>query len=102
MSEICDDFVEEIIEYPISSAIKRNLQMNEHLIFGKYTCLRCGGAIPSFERIGQYPGALSRTDNQTEICSACGSNEAFECMRGFLSPQDRWAIQDVLKNSNDI
>ena len=102
MSEIFDDFVEKLQEKVKMTVIKRNLRMKEHLVFGKYTCLRCGGAIPSFERIGQYPGALSRTDNKTEICSDCGSNEAFECMRGLLSTQDRWAIQDVVKNGDDI
>lgn len=39
-------------------------------------CPRCGGGIPSDMMIGQYPGALSRWDNLTEICSACGSEEA--------------------------
>lgn len=40
------------------------------------TCPRCGGFIPSNERPGQYPGALSRADNETEVCSACGQEEA--------------------------
>jgi rRNA maturation protein Nop10 len=35
-------------------------------------CPRCGGKLP----IG-YPGALSRRDNKTEICSDCGMIEAF-------------------------
>jgi len=102
MSGIRDNFVEKFQEKAKMRARIRYLQMKEHLVFGTYTCLRCGGAIPSFERIGQYPGALSRTDNKTEICSDCGSNEALECMRGLLTAQDRWAIQDVIKNSDDI
>lgn len=39
-------------------------------------CPRCGGPIPDQEHEGQYPGALSRWDNDTEVCSACGSDEA--------------------------
>lgn len=38
-------------------------------------CPRCGGGIPSDEREGEYPGALSRVDNETEICSKCGRAE---------------------------
>lgn len=32
-------------------------------------CPRCGGSIPSED------GALSRADNKTEVCSACGIEE---------------------------
>lgn len=38
-------------------------------------CPRCGGGIPSDEHEGKYPGATSRVDNETEICSACGTAE---------------------------
>lgn len=41
-------------------------------------CPRCAGFIPSNERPGAYRGALSRTDNETEVCSACGDVESFE------------------------
>lgn len=44
---------------------------------GKPVCPRCGGFIPNNEHPGAYPGALSRRDNETEICSACGQEEAF-------------------------
>jgi hypothetical protein len=37
----------------------------------QYTCPRCLGGIPNDLCRGQYIGALSRTDNQTEICSDC-------------------------------
>lgn len=40
-------------------------------------CPNCGGFIPNNEAPGAFPGALSRKDNKTEICSACGVNEAF-------------------------
>lgn len=47
------------------------------------TCPRCGGGIPNDERPGAYPGALSRYDDTTEICSACGSDEAWF---NFMNP----------------
>jgi hypothetical protein len=39
-------------------------------------CPGCGGWIPNNENPGAYPGALSRYDNHTEICSDCGQKEA--------------------------
>jgi hypothetical protein len=39
-------------------------------------CPRCSGFIPNNEQPGEYPGAISRLDNVTEICSACGGEEA--------------------------
>lgn len=39
-------------------------------------CPRCCGFIPSNERPGEYMGAISRIDNATEVCSACGTEEA--------------------------
>lgn len=39
-------------------------------------CPRCGGGIPNDLHRGEYPGALSRWDNNTMICSACGLDEA--------------------------
>ncbi len=39
-------------------------------------CPKCSGYIPSNENPGAYPGAISRADNKTEICSACGVAEA--------------------------
>ena len=41
-------------------------------------CPRCGGYIPNNHTPGAYPGALSRRDNKTEICSDCGVFEAIE------------------------
>lgn len=43
-----------------------------------YKCPTCDGYIPTNEHIGAYPGAISRRDNKTEICSACGVKEAFD------------------------
>lgn len=50
-------------------------------------CPRCGHYIPDDATPGLYPGALSRWDNETEVCSACGLDEA---MRDFIGePLDR-------------
>jgi len=41
--------------------------------------------FPINETPGAYIGALSRLDNKTEICSACGTDEAMEdYMDGFV------------------
>jgi hypothetical protein len=53
-------------------------------------CPRCGGPIPNSAMIGQYPGALSRTDGTTEVCSDCGYIEAGEAFIGRLAPQSTW------------
>ena len=39
-------------------------------------CPLCSGWIPNNQTPGAYPGAISRRDNKTEICSACGTHEA--------------------------
>jgi RNA polymerase subunit RPABC4/transcription elongation factor Spt4 len=44
----------------------------------QYKCPTCEGYIPNNENIGQYSGAISRKDNKTEVCSACGTREAME------------------------
>jgi hypothetical protein len=41
-------------------------------------CPRCMGYIPNNYSPGEYPGAISRLDNKTEICSECGVQEAIE------------------------
>lgn len=41
-------------------------------------CPLCEGWIPNNDTPGAYPGALSRRDNKTEICSECGTMEAIE------------------------
>lgn len=52
-------------------------------------CPRCKGFIPNNERPGAYPGALSRADNKTEVCSACGLEEAVnDVMRGQYRKAD--------------
>jgi hypothetical protein len=39
-------------------------------------CPRCGGGVPNSVQPGAYPGALSRLDNATYVCSSCGTSEA--------------------------
>lgn len=53
------------------------------------TCPRCGHQIPRDELPGEYPGATSRVDNETEICSVCGLDEA---MGNGVVPKDKWPI----------
>lgn len=56
----------------------------------KPICPRCRGYIPNNVQPGEHPGALSRTDNTTEICSRCGEDEAMEqFLLGTVNKQ-RW------------
>jgi hypothetical protein len=41
-------------------------------------CPICSGPIPNALHEGEYCGALSRVDNETEICSECGFMEAMQ------------------------
>lgn len=41
-------------------------------------CPKCNEPIPSREDAGKYPGAISRIDNKTEICSECGVLESID------------------------
>lgn len=59
----------------------------------KPVCPRCGHYIPNDDQPGMYPGALSRTDNRTEVCSECGTNEALEQFTGVgLTPKEAWPV----------
>lgn len=51
-------------------------------------CPRCTGFIPTNNAPGQYPGALSRFDNETEVCSDCGTEEAIVA----LVPVIMWPV----------
>lgn len=65
-----------------------------------HTCPRCLGGVPTPSERGKYPGAISRTDNVTEICSECGVQEALETFTSTLKPQTKWLCklpEDVLK-----
>lgn len=50
-----------------------------------YECPRCGGWIPNDAQRGKYPGAISRRDNKTEICSDCGVQEALDDDRAYVT-----------------
>jgi hypothetical protein len=40
---------------------------------------------------GRYPGALSRYDNETEVCSRCGEDEALRpVLTGTDIERDQW------------
>jgi len=59
-------------------------------------CPRCGLGLPD-----GYPGALSRTDNATEICSACGTDEAlWQFMGRGLPPIDEWPVSVMLSTTD--
>ena len=51
----------------------------------KPICPKCGGFIPNNQTPGAYPGAVSRVDNKTEICSSCGIKEAIADFEKFGS-----------------
>lgn len=76
-----------------------HMKLNEDQPIGEMTmkkapdniCPRCGGGVPNDAMQGKYPGALSRTDNMTEICSACGTAEAMEDFyHGMCLQQSAW------------
>ena len=63
-------------------------------------CPRCGGYIPNNETPGAYPGALSRTDNSTAVCSKCGKIEAVLQFAGEPLPTpDQWPVDDARSNT---
>jgi len=56
-------------------------------------CPRCHGHIPNNEHPGAYAGALSRVDNTTEICSACGTAEGLQqYSQQTLTPISEWPV----------
>lgn len=57
-----------------------------------HTCPRCAGGIPNSTDRGQYPGALSRRHRFVEICSDCGTAEAFHDYFGTTDLEPAWWI----------
>lgn len=60
------------------------------------TCPRCVEHrwIPNNDKPGAYPGAISRADNSTEICSACGEDEALkDYFDGGCEPVSEWPVE---------
>lgn len=58
-------------------------------------CPRCvtHDWIPNNTEPGKYPGAISRADNATEICSACGEDEALkDFFDGGCEPLEAWPV----------
>lgn len=69
--DVEDDLYIEIINYE-DFTNKKDQTMPD-------ICPSCNvNYIPNNESPGMYPGALSRKDNKTEICSECGVLEALE------------------------
>jgi hypothetical protein len=67
------------------------------------TCPRCLGGIPNDEHRGEYPGAQSRYDNKTEVCSACGADEAMrEFTFGLYRSGNARILGWPLKSSNEF
>jgi hypothetical protein len=57
-------------------------------------CPRCkDNWVPNNEHPGQYPGAISRVDNVTEICSPCGVDEAMIDYATNPFKEDDWESQ---------
>jgi hypothetical protein len=55
-------------------------------------CPRCAMRVLPFG----YPGALSRVDNKTEICSECGQEEALLQWAGnVLGGTNTWPIMHI-------
>lgn len=57
-----------------------------------HTCPRCAGGIPNNADRGKYPGALSRRHRFVEICSDCGTSEAFHDYFGTTDLEPTWWI----------
>lgn len=64
-------------------------------------CPRCLGFIPNNATPGAYPGATSRTDDETEVCSECGTEEAMEVFSiGSSTRQSLWPCTRRIPNPN--
>lgn len=64
-------------------------------------CPRCEGYIPNNETPGLYPGAVSRLDNKTEICSACGQEEALQDWSAYESRTEIKRLRNALAELRD-
>lgn len=64
------------------SGVYFSLDDRVSIVDDSFVCPSCDGLIPNNDMPGAFPGALSRKDNATEICSSCGEWEAFESMMG--------------------
>jgi len=57
-------------------------------------CPICYNYIPNNQTPGAYPGALARYDNETEICSECGTAEALAGMMAGPEAIAEWESSD--------
>ena len=57
------------------------------MIGKKCICPRCG--LKTLDPV-ECRNSLSRVDNQTYICPACGTAEAFESILSAPKPKSRW------------
>lgn len=60
----------------------------------KPKCPICSGPIPNALHEGKYAGALSRVDNETEICSECGVMEAMQDLQKFADARRTTIIEE--------
>lgn len=67
-----------------------------------HVCPRCRGPVPNLVNKGVYSGAISRTDNATEVCSLCGNDEGDEDKFDRLVPQSSWPIPSRTKPVIDL
>lgn len=51
--------------------------------------------IPNDQQPGAYMGAMSRRDNETEVCSACGTEEALIQFSGGSLADEEWPVEPV-------
>lgn len=51
--------------------------------------------IPNDKQPGAYMGAISRRDNKTEVCSACGTEEAMLQFGGGDLSAEVWPLEKV-------
>lgn len=103
--EVPDNIIPMFAQSPLSDSEKREIDAAKRRhpttlfkaseALSKPVCPRCEGFIPSNLTPGRYPGAISRIDNKTEICSDCGREEA-------LSVQALEALWPVSGNAGQI
>jgi len=58
-------------------------------------CPICNGPIPNALHEGEYSGALSRVDNETEICSECGVFEALQGLQRFHDSRRTTIVEEA-------
>lgn len=51
--------------------------------------------IPNDREPGRFMGAVSRRDNTTEVCSACGTEEALIQFGGGDLSTENWPVEPV-------